>query len=55
MIGLSITMLADAPIIVDICAVILLFGDDIDDTGDGVGTVDGATAVIQDLNAIDGS
>jgi hypothetical protein len=54
MIGLRIPMVADPPVLCNISAIILIFRNEIDDTGNGVGTIDRAASIIEDLNAIDG-
>ena len=54
-VGLRIAMLADAPVLKNICAVILIFRNDIHYTGDGIGPVNGAASIVQNFNAINGS
>src|ERR1700722_5329169 len=53
-INLVITSLADAKIIVNIRSLVLIFQDQVHHPGHGVGTVSRTTAIIQNLDTIDG-
>ena len=45
-IGLRIPMFADPPVLCDIGAIILIFGNEIDNTGNGVRTIDRAASIV---------
>ncbi len=47
-------MFAYPPVLCNIGAIVLIFRNEIDDTGNGVRTIDRAASIIEDLNAIDG-
>jgi hypothetical protein len=47
-------MLTDPPVLQDISAVVLVLGNNIDNTRNGVGAVNSATTIVQNLNPING-
>ncbi len=54
-VGLGVAMLADAPVLHDVGTIVLIFRDDVHDTSDSVGTIDRATAILQNFDPINGS